>query len=160
MASFSIFCFVCMGVSAAGLSEEAYTKITHGYTLALAKELVVKNPNMMCTYVSGAGTDSSEKGRSMWARVKGRTENELLRLGFRKAYMYRPGAIIPKRGIKSGTKLYQFVYDYFMWFILLVKAIAPNSVVDTQQIGRSMINLLFEDSNVKILNPKEIIETA
>ena len=104
-------CYLCMGISAAGLSEEKYHKITHDYTLALAKTLLELNSEMTCSYVSGQGTDSSEKGGTMWARVKGKTENDLLKLGFKQAFMYRPGMIIPLKGIKSKTKLYQFIYD-------------------------------------------------
>ncbi len=110
-------CFFCMGISAVGLNEEEYKKITYDYTLALARTLLTINPDMTFTYVSGEGTDSTEKGRMMWARIKGKTENELLSLGFKQAFMFRPGAIIPMRGIKSRTKSYQFIYDYFMWVL-------------------------------------------
>jgi uncharacterized protein YbjT (DUF2867 family) len=150
-------CFFCMGVSAAGLNEEQYTKITYDYTLSLAKTLFQINPEMTFNYVSGEGTDSSEKGRSMWARVKGKTENDILKLGFKQAFMFRPGAIIPLRGIKSRTKSYQFMYDYFMWLVKLIKAIAPNSVVDTTQIGLAMINSALKGYSIKILRPKDII---
>jgi uncharacterized protein YbjT (DUF2867 family) len=153
-------CFLCMGVSAAGLSEEKYTKITYDYTLELASTLLELNPNIVCAYVSGQGTDSSEKGRSMWARVKGKTENDLLNMGFRHAYMFRPGAIIPLRGIKSSTKLYQFVYDYFMWLIKLIRFFSPNSVVNTTEIGLSMINLVKSPTPDNIINPAEIKRLA
>ena len=96
----------------------------------------------------------------MWARVKGKTENDLLDLGFEKAFMFRPGAIIPLRGIKSRTKLYQFIYDYFMWLVKLVKLIAPNSVVNTTQIGLAMINASLKGYNKTILTPKDIIELS
>ncbi len=153
-------CFLCMGVSAAGLSEEKYTEITYDYTLKLAKTLLELNPNMICTYVSGQGTDSSEKGRSMWARVKGKTENDLLKLGFKEAYMFRPGVIIPLRGIKSSTKLYQFFYDYFMWLIKLIQFFAPNSVVNTTEIGLAMISLVQSPTDINIINPKDIKRIA
>ncbi|MEO1254953.1 MAG: NAD-dependent epimerase/dehydratase family protein, partial [Bacteroidota bacterium] len=91
--------YLCMGVSAAGLSEKEYSKLTYDYTLSLAKVLYDANPEMTITYVSGEGTDSTEKGSIMWARVKGKTENDLIGLGFKQAYMFRPGAIIPRRGI-------------------------------------------------------------
>ena len=106
-------CYLCMGVSAAGMNEDNYRKFTYDYTLTLARVLAENNPGMTCIYVSGMGTDSSEKGRVMWARVKGKTENDLLKLDFRQAYMFRPGTIIPMRGVKSKTKSYQFFYDYF-----------------------------------------------
>lgn len=152
--------FLCMGVSVAGLSEEQYRKLTYDYTLTLAKDLLELNPEMTLTYVSGQGTDSSEQGRSMWARVKGKTENDLLKLGFKQAYMYRPGAIIPLRGIKSRTRLYQFIYDYFMWLIKLMKKLSPNSIVNTTQIGLSMIKVSSTGFGKSILDPKDIIDTA
>ncbi len=152
--------YLCMGVSAAGLSEEKYTELTYDYTLALAKSLYSHNPQMTCTYVSGKGTDSSEQGRTMWARVKGKTENDLLKLGFRQAFMFRPGGIIPLRGIKSKTRLYQFFYDYFMWLIKLIKVMSPNSIVNTTQIGLSMINVTMNGHQKAILDPKDIIDTA
>ena len=152
--------YMCMGISAAGLNEEKYTEITYTYTLELAKVLFEINPAMTCTYVSGQGTDSTAKGRIMWARVKGKTENDLLTLGFKQAYMFRPGAIIPLRGIKSRTKSYQFIYDYFMWLVKLIKAISPNSVVNTTQIGFAMINAMLFGYKKSILDPKDIIILA
>jgi uncharacterized protein YbjT (DUF2867 family) len=153
-------CFYCLGISAAGLNEKAYTTITYDYAMALAKRLLELNPNMTFNYVSGQGTDSSENGRIMWARVKGKTENNLLNFGFKQAYMFRPGGIIPLRGIKSRTKSYQFIYDYFMWLVKLIKLLAPNSVVNTTQIGKAMINSIVHGYEKKILGPKDIIELA
>jgi uncharacterized protein YbjT (DUF2867 family) len=153
-------CFFCMGISAAGLSEEEYKKITYDYTLALARTLLEINKEMTFTYVSGEGTDSTEKGRMMWARVKGRTENDLLNLGFKQAFMFRPGAIIPFRGIKSRTKSYQFIYDYFMWLVKAIKVIAPNAVVNTTQIGLAMINCMLKGYHKKVLRPKDIISLS
>lgn len=152
--------YLCMGVSAAGLSEEKYTELTYGYTLALGKTILSHNPEVTCTYVSGQGTDSSENGRTMWARVKGKTENDLLKLGFKQAYMFRPGGIIPLRGIKSKTRLYQFFYDYFMWLIKLIKLMSPNSIVNTTQIGLSMINVTLDGYDKPTLDPKDIIDTS
>lgn len=150
-------CFFCMGVSSAGMKEEQYKKISYDYTLALAKTLFSKNPEMTFNYVSGVGTDSTEKGRVMWARVKGKTENDLLNMGFKQAFMFRPGMIIPLRGIKSRTKLYQFMYDYFMWLVKLAKLLSPNSVVNTSQVGLAMINSMLKGYDKKILTPKDII---
>ena len=150
-------CYFCLGISAAGLKEEQYKKITYDFTLALANTLLELNSEMTFIYVSGEGTDSSEKGRMMWARVKGKTENDLLNLGFKQAYMFRPGAIIPLRGIKSRTKSYQFMYDYFLWLVKGIKAIAPNSVVNTTQIGLAMINAMLRGYDKKVLKPKDII---
>ena len=150
-------CFYCLGVSASGINEEQYKRITYDFTLTLAKTLLGINPNMTFDYVSGEGTDSSEKGRMMWARIKGKTENDLLNLAFKQTYMFRPGAIIPLRGIKSKTKSYQFMYDYFMWLLKGIKAIAPNSIVNTTQIGLAMINSVLKGYDKKILRPKDII---
>jgi uncharacterized protein YbjT (DUF2867 family) len=94
-------CFFCLGVSSMGMSEEQYTRLTCDLTLAVARRVARHSPGATFVYVSGAGTDSTERGRSMWARVKGRTENELLRLPFKAAYMFRPGAIIPLHGVRS-----------------------------------------------------------
>uniref|UniRef100_UPI00404AD952 NAD-dependent epimerase/dehydratase family protein n=1 Tax=Fulvivirga sp. TaxID=1931237 RepID=UPI00404AD952 len=149
--------YLCMGVSAAGLDETRYTEITYLFTINLAKTLYGLNPKMTITYVSGQGTDSSEKGRMMWARVKGKTENDLLKMGFSQAFMFRPGTIIPLRGIRSSTKLYQFFYDYLMWLIKFIKFIAPNSVVNTTQLGLAMINVTKAGFNKKILSPKDIL---
>lgn len=93
----------------------------------------------------------------MWTRVKGKTENDLLNLGFKHASMFRPGAIIPLRGIKSKTKSYQFIYDYFMWLVKFVKFVAPNSVVNTTQIGLAMINITKSSSEKDVIRPKDII---
>ncbi len=153
-------CYLCMGISSMGLSEAEYHKITHDYTLALATVLHELNPKMTCTYVSGVGTDSSEKGRTMWARVKGKTENDLLNLGFSQAFMFRPGAIIPLRGIKSRTKLYQFMYDYFMWLVKFMKWVSPNSIVNTTQLGLAMIGVTLHGFEKHVLEPKDILEAA
>lgn len=150
-------CFYCMGVSSVGMSEADYNHVTHGFAMALANVLAELNPEMTFNYVSGEGTDSTEKGRRMWARVKGKTENDIAKAGFRQTFMFRPGAIIPLRGIKSRTKGYQFMYDYFMWLVKLVKALAPNSVVTTTQIGLAMINSVFKGYPNTILRPKDII---
>lgn len=150
-------CFFCLGISAAGLKEKEYKRITYDFTISLAKTLLEVNSQITFNYVSGQGTNSTEKGRLMWARVKGKTENDLLNLGFKNAFMFRPGAIIPLRGIKSRTKSYQFMYDYFMWLIKGIKAIAPNYVVNTSQIGLAMINSVLKGYPHKVLKPKDII---
>jgi uncharacterized protein YbjT (DUF2867 family) len=153
-------CFYALGISAAGLSEDQYHKITYGFTFALAEILLENNAEMTFNYVSGEGTDSSEKGRMMWARVKGKTENDLINYGFRQTYMFRPGVILPRRGIKSKTKSYQFMYDYFMWLVRLIKAISPNAVVSTTQIGLAMINSMSRGYDKKVLRPKDIIKLS
>jgi uncharacterized protein YbjT (DUF2867 family) len=150
-------CYLCMGVSAAGMKEDQYRRLTYDYTLTLARALREQNPSMSCTYVSGQGTDSSEKGNAMWARIKGKTENDLLNLGFKQAFMFRPGGIIPLRGIKSKTKGYQFIYDYFMWLIKLIKLFAPNAIVNTTQIGLAMIKVTMNGYNKNIITPRDIL---
>ncbi|MDY0103387.1 MAG: hypothetical protein RBS07_10645 [Lentimicrobium sp.] len=153
-------CFFSLGISAAGLTEAQYKQITYDFTMALATTLFTLNPQMTFNYVSGVGTDSTEKGRMMWARVKGKTENDLLKMGFKQTYMFRPGAIIPQRGIKSRTKAYQFMYDHFMWLVKAIKTISPNSVVTTTQIGQAMINTVLKGYDKKILIPKDILKLA
>jgi len=152
--------YLCMGVSAAGMSEEKYTEISYGYTLALAKTLVALNPNMTCTYVSGEGTDSTEKGRSMWARVKGRTENELLALGFRQAFMFRPGGIIPTRGILPSSKLYRVLITYLGWLLYVIKVLAPQSIVNSTEIGLAMIHVTKRGYDKRVIRPKDILILA
>lgn len=153
-------CYYCMGVSAAGMNEEKYTRMTYDYTMSLANTLLGLNKDMTFIYVSGVGTDSTEKGRQMWARVKGKTENDLLNLGFKKAFMFRPGAIVPLRGIKSRTALYQFMYDYMGWLLWLMKTFSPDSVTDTTKIGLAMIGISKIGSNKKVLMPMDINELA
>ncbi len=149
-------CYACMGVSAAGMNEDQYTKMTYGFTMALAKQLLQLNANMTFCYVSGEGTDSSEKGRTMWARVKGKTENDLLKLGFKAAFMFRPGGIIPLRGIEPSSKLYRVMIKNLMWLLKLVKALAPKSVVDTTQIGLAMVNAARKGYSKNVLRPHDI----
>ncbi|MFE0507942.1 NAD-dependent epimerase/dehydratase family protein [Peribacillus butanolivorans] len=132
-------CFFCLGVSSTGMKEEEYTRITYDTTLSVAQTLARLNSQITFIYVSGSGTDSSEKGRSMWARVKGKTENALLHLPFKAAYMFRPSVIIPLHGVKSKTKLYQFFYD-------VMKPLNPlllklNSVITSEQLGKAMIEV-------------------
>lgn len=149
-------CFFCLGVSAAGMSEEKYTKLTYDLTIHFAETVV--NPNMTFTYVSGAGTDSTEKGRMMWARVKGRTENTLLKMPFKKAYMFRPGAILPKRGVKSKTGLYNFFYVILRPFFPLMAMSA--SVTDTVKVGKAMIQVALNSNDKTHLENKDINELA
>src|SRR5271170_2511680 len=121
-------CFFSLGVSSAGMAEAQYKHLTYDLTLAAAATLAKLNPNMTFIYVSGAGTDSTERRRSMWARVKGKTENDLLKLPFCAAYMFRPGFIQPLHGIRSKTKLYQFLYNILNPIFPLVKAAFPRHV--------------------------------
>lgn len=153
-------CYACMGVTSAGMKEADYTKLTYDFTLSLAKILYSINPQMTFTYVSGMGTDSTAKGKVMWARVKGKTENDLLHLGFKQAFMYRPGAIIPKRGITPSGKLYKNLIFFIKWLLYVYKAIAPKSVVNTTQIGLSMIHVSLNGYSKLVLDPTDILATS
>jgi uncharacterized protein YbjT (DUF2867 family) len=134
-------CFFCLGVTSSGKAEADYERVTYGITMAAAETLCRLNPQMTFIYVSGAGTDSSEHGRIMWARVKGKTENALLRLPFAAAYMFRPGIIEPLDGIKSKTKVYQIFYTLGKPLLPLIRAIFPNQIVTTREIGRAMLTV-------------------
>jgi uncharacterized protein YbjT (DUF2867 family) len=149
-------CFFCLGVSSAGMNEQDYTRVTYDLTLAVARTLFKINPNMTFIYVSGTGTDSTEKGRSMWARVKGRTENELLRLGFKAAYMFRPGFIQPLDGIKTKTRLYAMIYPVIGPLYPVLKAIAPGYVTTTRQVGRAMIQAALHGAPKTHLENRDI----
>lgn len=149
-------CFFCMGVSSVGMDEKTFTQLTHAIATRFAAALYEKNPNMIFNYVSGVGTDSTEKGRVMWARVKGRTENDLMNMGFKAAYMFRPGMIIPERGIKSRTSWYQAIYVITRPLFPLFKKM--KSVVTTTMVGKAMIATLDQPEFGPILHPKEIRE--
>jgi len=146
-------CFFCLGVSSAGMAEDQYRRITYDLTLAAARCLAKLNPNMTFIYVSGMGTDSSGKSRTMWARVKGETENALLQLPFKAAYMFRPGAIVPQHGIKSKTGVYQFFYTLTGPVLPLLYAWFPKYVTTTEQVGRAMLKLAKQGW------PKPVLET-
>jgi uncharacterized protein YbjT (DUF2867 family) len=148
-------CFFCLGVSSAGMSEENYRRITYDITLAAAQILVKLNPNMTFVYVSGAGTDSSERGRVMWARVKGQTENALLRLPFKTAYMFRPALIVPLHGIKSKTKLYRVFYAV-LWPILPLLKAFPKYVTTTEKLGRAMLIVAKRGALKRVLENSDI----
>ena len=145
-------CFFCLGVSSAGMTEEDYRRVTFDITLSVAQTLARVNPGMTFIYVSGAGTDSTERGRTMWARVKGRTENALLRLPL-KAVMFRPAGIVPLHGITSKTRFYRVAYALTrpLWSLLL--RAFPRFVTTTEQVGRAMLRV------AKGGFPKPILET-
>jgi uncharacterized protein YbjT (DUF2867 family) len=149
-------CFFCLGVSSLGMAEENYRNITYDLTMAAAQTLAKLNPNMAFIYVSGAGTDSTERGRTMWARVKGQTENALLRLPFKAAYMFRPGYIQPLRGIKSKTKLYRALYAIISPMYPLLQRIFPKYVITTEQLGCAMIQVAKQDAPKKVLEVEDI----
>jgi len=147
-------CFYSLGASAAGLPEAEYARINYEMTLAVAATLVRLNPTMTFVYVSGAGTDSSERGRVMWARVKGRTENALLRLPFKAAYMLRPGLIVPMHGVRSKTRLYRAFYTVMTPLLPLLKALFPRAIITTEQLGRGVLRLARSGYS------KHVLETA
>jgi uncharacterized protein YbjT (DUF2867 family) len=147
-------CFFCLGVSSAGMTEAAYTRLTYDLTLAIAEQLARLNANMTFVYVSGAGTDSSEQGRTMWARVKGRTENALLRLPFRAVCMFRPGLIVPLHGIRSKTKAYRLMYGVMSPVLPLMRWAFPKQVITTEELGRAMLSVARQDA------PKAILDTG
>jgi uncharacterized protein YbjT (DUF2867 family) len=153
-------CFFCLGASAAGLSEEQYEKLTYTLTLAAAETLSRLNPGMTFVYVSGAGTDSSEKGRMMWARVKGKTENALLRMPFKSAYMFRPGIIQPAHGEHSRTRAYRIGYALFRPAFPLLRLIFPRQLLTTEEIGRAMIHVARRGAPKKILEVSDIAACA
>jgi len=132
-------CFFPLGTTSLGKSEEEYTRVTYDLTLAIAQQLVRANPKMVFVYVSGRSTDSTERGSIMCARVKGRTENALLNCGFRAAYMFRPGVIMPLDGIRSATGWYNTLYAIARPLLPLLHRMAPTSITTTQQVGRAMI---------------------
>ena len=134
-------CFFCLGVSSVGMNEERYRHLTYDITLAAARTLARLNPQMVFVYVTGRGTDSSEKGSLMWARVKGKTENDLLKLPFKAAYMFRPGGIQPLHGIRSKTAWVQAIYVAAAPLLSLLNRVAPKYMTTTEQVGRAMIKV-------------------
>ncbi|MEM6345808.1 MAG: NAD-dependent epimerase/dehydratase family protein [Bacteroidota bacterium] len=153
-------CFFCLGMSAAGASNETYYRITHDLTIHWAETLLALNPEMTFNYVSGEGTSTEENSRSNWANVKGKTENEILAMPFKQKYMFRPGAIQPLRGIRSATPMYNFFITLFKPLFPLMKWMFPNSITDTTRIGHAMINSHKLGFAKPHLTPKDINDLA
>ena len=153
-------CFFCLGTSAAGMDEAAYRRITYDLTLSAAETLCRVSPGMTFLYVSGAGTDSSEKGRTMWARVKGATENALLALPFEAAYMLRPGFIQPVHGVVSKTRLYRAIYAVSSPLFPLIRGLAAKHVMTSETLGQAMLVLAREGAEKKILEAADLNEVA
>lgn len=149
-------CFFCLGVSSIGVSEIDFYKLTHTLTLHMATLLSQQNPNMTFCYVSGAGTDSTEQGGSMWARVKGKTENDLMALPFKQVFNFRPGYIHPTPGL-NNTKPY---YKYLSWLYPVVSKLAPNLVITLRQLGRAMINTVGKGKQRRVLEVSDILKLA
>lgn len=149
-------CFFCLGVSSIGLKEDAYHRMTYDLTLHVANTLVKLNPQMTFCYVSGAGTDSTERGRSMWARVKGRTENKIMQMPFKKAYMFRPGFMQPTKGLKNTLKAYAAI----SWLYPLMHVLLPNRVCTLREVGQAMINAVNRGPEKSILEVQDIVLLA
>lgn len=148
-------CYFCLGVSAAGMSEQQYHSVTYDLTLNFAKTLVEQNPQMTFCYVTGAGTDSSEQGRVMWARVKGKTENALMALPFKQAFMFRPAFIRPLKGIQSKTKLYNYSLKLFSPFFGLLTRF-PRFATTSVQLGQAMVKVTQQGYKTAILESIDI----
>lgn len=146
-------CFFCAGISSIGMKEDKYTHITYDTTLSFAKTLLADNPNMVFTYVSGSQTDSTEKGKLMWARVKGRTENDLMKLPFKAEYNFRPGVMLPFEDQKNWKSVYKFI-------VKTIKIFAPKSVLTMQEVGRAMINAVDTGYPKSILEITDIRKLA
>jgi uncharacterized protein YbjT (DUF2867 family) len=148
-------CYFCLGVTALGKSEAEYTRLTYTLTLNFATTLAALNPDMTFCYISGAGTDSTEKGRTMWSRVKGKTENDLMKLPFRQVYNFRPGGIKPFLPPKPSQTYYK-TYKYLGWLFSLLKVIAPNLVITLKDLAAAMINASLIGYSKNILEIKDI----
>lgn len=152
-------CYFCLGVTSAGKNEVEYTRLTHTLTLNFATTLAKLNPDMTFCYISGAGTDSSEKGRIMWARVKGKTENDLVKLSFKQVYNFRPGGIEPFLPLKP-TQTYYKTYKYLGWLFRLIKVVAPGMVITVKDLAAAMINASLVGYPKHILEMKDMKKLA
>jgi uncharacterized protein YbjT (DUF2867 family) len=149
-------CFFCLGVSAAGMNEQAYRRVTYDLAISAARTLAKLNPTMTFIYVSGAGTDSTERGRLMWARVKGQTENALLQMPFKAVYMFRPGYIQPLHGIRTKTRWYGAVYAMMGPLYPVWKLLFPKYVTTTECVGRAMLSVAKWGATKSVLENQEI----
>ncbi|SEW54150.1 Rossmann-fold NAD(P)-binding domain-containing protein [Chitinophaga arvensicola] len=149
-------CYFCLGVSSVGMKEAAYKRVTYDLTMELAKTLAALNSDMTFCYVSGGGTDSTEKGRSMWARVKGKTENDLLKLPFKAAYMFRPGFMLSSDGMKNT----QAFYKYVAWMYPFFRRYFPQWVSTLAELGQAMINATRYGYAKPVLEVKDIVSLA
>jgi uncharacterized protein YbjT (DUF2867 family) len=149
-------CFFCLGVSSVGMKEEAYRHLTYDLTIAVATTLLRLSPGMTFIYVSGANTDSSEHGRAMWARVKDKIENALLRMAFKAAYMFRPGYIEPLHGIRTKTRWYGAAYAVMAPLYPVWKLLFPKYVTTTECLGRAMLNVAKRGASKSVLENQDI----
>jgi len=149
-------CFFCLGVSSVGMTEADFRRVTYDLTISVARVLASQNPGMTFIYISGTGTDSSERGRSMWARVKGETENALFRLPFKAAYMFRPGYIQPLHGATPKTKWVKWVYAIVGPLYPVLRVIVPQYVTTTECVGRAMIQVARRGAPQRVLESRDI----
>lgn len=149
-------CFFCLGISSAGMKEPDYERVTFDITLAAAKTLARLNSQMTFIYISGAGADSSERGRIMWARVKGKTENALMRLPFKGVYVFRPGIIQPLHGVKSRTPSYRFFYALSAPLLPVLRRAFPSHILTTEEIGRAMLAIAKRGAPMQVLETRDI----
>ena len=153
-------CFYCLGVSASGMTEAQYSAINYDLTINIAKALQANNPDMTFVYISGAGTDSTEQGKIMWARVKGKTENTLKSMNFKAVYLFRPAMIQPLDGIESQTTSYRIFYKLLKPFFPIIQRVAPNALLTTQSIADAMLNAVRFGYHTEILEVKDIIKLS
>ncbi len=149
-------CVFCLGVSSVGMKEKEYSRLTYDLTMNFAETLLKLNPEMTFCYISGVGTDSTEKGKIMWARVKGKTENDLLKLPFKKVYAFRPGYMQPTKGLKN-TLIY---YKFGAWLYPIFRILFPNHVSTLKELGIAMINSVSKGYDKPILEVKDIIKLS
>ncbi|SEF66739.1 NAD(P)H-binding protein [Bosea lathyri] len=149
-------CFFCLGIASAGMSEADYSRITYEMPVAAAQTLLRLNPGMVFVHTSAAGTDSSEKGRVMWARVKGRTENALLRMPFKGVYIFRPAMIRPMHGIQSRTTLYRVLYKALGPLLAPLEKRFPRYVTSTERIGKAMLKVVRSGAPKHVLECEDI----
>jgi hypothetical protein len=149
-------CYFCLGVSSVGMKEPEYYKLTYTLTMHVAQTLSKLNSDMTFCYISGASTDSTEQGRSMWARVKGKTENDLMKLPFKQVFAFRPGMMKAHKGAKNTLTLYK----YLSWLYPIIKALAPNSACTLAEVGQAMINVTLHGYGTRVLEVRAIISAA
>jgi nucleoside-diphosphate-sugar epimerase len=149
-------CFFCLGVSSVGMKEPEYYQLTYTLTMHVAQTVSKLNPDSVFCYISGAGTDSTEKGRMMWARVKGKTENDLMKLPFKRVYNFRPGVIQPTKGLKNTLSYYK----YFGWLLPIIRLVAPNYICTLKELGTAMIHAATKGYEKQILEVKDILDLS
>lgn len=149
-------CFFCLGVSSVGMNEEAYTKLTYTLTMNVASTLSRLNTAMTFCYISGASTDSTEQGKLMWARVKGKTENDLMKLPFKRVYNFRPAIIKPIKGAKNTLSFYK----YLGWLLPVFKLLTPNYISNLDELGNAMIKAAIKGYEKNVLEVRDIAIVA